>query len=215
MQRSEEWHRMRRDKLTASNVGALLGLCSYTSRSTALRRARGCDDFRGNAATRYGCMMEDDVCKWYEAWSVGRGGEKVHHDGFQVHPQYNFMGGSPDGLLGERGILEIKCPYNQRWAKLEGNLSLSYYMQCQALLWAYGREWVHFVMYAGPLLGTSVRKVTVDHDLLHKLLPILTKIHEDVSTKRSAPRSINSKQVKEWVAQSQLFHTTLVERDIL
>lgn len=211
MQRTEPWFNDRRNKLTASNIGALLGLCNYTSRTTALRRARGLDDFCGNDATRYGTMMEGTVLEVYEQWKK----KKTHADGFRIHPCYDWFGGSPDGLVGEEGIVEIKCPYNQHWVKLEGNLSLSYYMQCQTLLWSYGREWLDFVMYAGPLRGCSVRRVTVDWSLLHKLLPIMEKIMQDVREKRGVPRSINSPKVKEWVAQSQLFHVSLVEKDIL
>ena len=211
MQRSDEWHEQRRNKLTASNLGALLGLCSYTSRSTALRRARGLDDFCGNTATRYGTMMELPTLKLYERWK----GVTTHADGFKIHPLYTWFGGSPDGLVGNDGIVEIKCPYNQHWAKLEGTLSFSYYMQCQMLLWSYGREWLDFVMNAGPLRGCSVRKVTRDAQLLEQLLPILEKVAQDVRDKRGVPRAINSTKVKEWVAQSQLFHVTLLQKDIL
>ena len=210
-QKTPEWKDIRCNRITASNLGAILGCCNFTTRSTALRRARGCDDFCGNAATQYGCMMEHKVLLLYEEYK----GVKTHADGFRVHPQYEWMGGSPDGLIGTDGIVEIKCPYNQRWAKLEGNLSLSYYLQCQLLLWSYGRTWLDFVMHAGPLRGCSVRRVTVDHALFEKLLPILQKIAEDVREKRKAPRAINSPKVKEWVSQSQLFHVQLIERDIL
>ena len=191
MQRSDEWHVRRKDKITASNVGAMLGLCSYTSRKQALQRARGCDEFRGNSATRYGCMMERTVLGWYEAWKRADVGREVAcvDDGFHNHPQHPWMGGSPDGLVEEDGIVEIKCPYNQRWAKLEGPLSATYYMQCQMLLWSYGRAYVDFVMYAGQR-GCSVRRVTVDHELQEQLLPILEACHTDVRTKRNALRSI-------------------------
>ena len=31
-----------------------------------------------------------------------------------VHPEYPFLCTSPDGLIGEDGLLEIKCPYSAR-----------------------------------------------------------------------------------------------------
>lgn len=161
-------------------------------------------------------MMERTVLDWYQTWKrtdVGRDVACVE-DGFHNHPMHPWMGGSPDGLVEEDGIVEIKCPYNQRWAKLEGALSATYYMQCQMLLWSYGRAYVDFVMYAGQR-GCSVRRVTVDHQLQEQLLPILEACHADVHTKRKALRSIDTPRVKAWIAQSQLFHTSQVAKDIL
>ena len=217
MQRSDTWLAIRKDKVTASNVGALLGLCSYTPRKQALRRARGIDDFCGNTATRYGSMMEGQVLGMYEAWKGKELGREFtcEMDGFHKHPRYPWMGGSPDGLVEDDGLVEVKCPYNQRFARLEGPLSATYYLQCQTLLWSYGRKYVDFVMYAGPQRGCSIRRVTVDNNLLQKVLPLLEKCYADVQEKRSVPRALSSAKVKEWVFQSQLFHTTELERDIL
>ena len=44
-QGSPEWLEARKGKLTASNVGAALGLCSWTSRKVAYARAMGTDTF--------------------------------------------------------------------------------------------------------------------------------------------------------------------------
>ena len=51
-QRTPGWHEARRGKLTASNLAALLGQVSYTSRKQAYLRALGKDPFSGNQATR-------------------------------------------------------------------------------------------------------------------------------------------------------------------
>ena len=50
-QRTPAWHAARQGKLTASNLGASLGMVSYTSRAVAFRRVLGIDKFEGNVAT--------------------------------------------------------------------------------------------------------------------------------------------------------------------
>ena len=161
--------------------------------------------------------MEHKVLKIYEEWKKKEMGEEFacQVDGYHIHPQYEWLGGSPDGLVGGDGLVEIKCPFNQQFAKLSGPLSLTYYLQCQTLLWSYGRQFIDFVMYAGPQRGCSVRRVTVDYDLFRKLLPVLEVCKEDIRTKKDMPRAIQSKRVKEWIGQSQLFNTTELARDIL
>ncbi len=109
-QRTEAWHAARRGKLTASNLGALLGQVSYTSRAEAFRRALGTDEFQGNEATEWGTANEPNGIAYYEQVT----GNKVVETGLHTHPNYNWIAGSPDGLVGSEGIVEIKCPYWQR-----------------------------------------------------------------------------------------------------
>ena len=66
-QGSPEWHAARKGKLTASNVGAALGLCSWTSRKVAYERAIGTDTFEGNEATRWGTDNEPNALAAYSA----------------------------------------------------------------------------------------------------------------------------------------------------
>ena len=40
-------------------------------------------------------------------------GVSVEPAGFVVHPRLSFIGATPDGLVGEDGLLEIKCPLHR------------------------------------------------------------------------------------------------------
>jgi hypothetical protein len=66
--------------------------------------------------------------------------------------EYEFnSGGSPDGLVGEDGILEIKCPFTIT-SHLEHKLydvseKPEYYYQCLGYLLITGRKWVDFLSY--------------------------------------------------------------------
>lgn len=65
------------------------------------------------------------------------------------HPEYSFVSGEPDGLVGEDGIIEVKCP-KCKWhlANLrDGEQISNYYNQMQGYLWITGREWADFVSY--------------------------------------------------------------------
>lgn len=73
------------------------------------------------------------------------------------------MEASPDGLIGEETILEVKCPYNQRnyaftdetipylWKNIYGNVYLEethpYYYQIQCRLMVTGRKYASLLIY--------------------------------------------------------------------
>jgi hypothetical protein len=91
-------------------LGAALGQVSYTSRPEALRRALGTDEFKGNPATEHGCNNEMNGVTDYQIMT----GNLVEPTGLWLHPHYAWLAGSPDGLVGEEGMVEVKCPFYTR-----------------------------------------------------------------------------------------------------
>lgn len=66
------------------------------------------------------------------------------------HPDFDFVGGTPDGLVGEDGLIEVKCPFNpvNHLANLRsGEQIMDYRWQIQGYLWITGRKWCDFVSY--------------------------------------------------------------------
>jgi YqaJ-like recombinase protein len=68
---------------------------------------------------------------------------------------YDFnAGGSPDGLIGDDGIIEIKCPFtitSHLTHKLDKLIEIGkkeYYWQCLGYLLITGRQWIDFVSYS-------------------------------------------------------------------
>ena len=55
-----------------------------------------------------------------------------------------MVGGSPDGLVGDDGLIELKCPKveNHLLNLARGVVPSKYVPQCQGLLWVTGRAWV-------------------------------------------------------------------------
>ena len=73
----------------------------------------------------------------------------VEQSGFLLHPDYEYAGCSPDGLVGNDGIIEMKCPKSPT-IHLERFLSGvpdEYMPQIQGNLWVTNRNWCDFVSY--------------------------------------------------------------------
>jgi putative phage-type endonuclease len=156
-QGSPEWHAARIGKLTASNVGAALGLCSWTSRKVAYERAIGTDTFEGNDATRWGTANEPNALVAYSAHT----GNLVEPTGLHVHEHAPWLAGSPDGLIGTEGMVEAKCPY---WSKTpHQTIPLYYYLQINLCLECADREWCDFISWTPG--AHKVIRVTRDRDL--------------------------------------------------
>lgn len=73
------------------------------------------------------------------------------------------LGFSPDGLVGEEGLLEIKCPRAKTHLNtiLADEVPSQYMPQCQAGLLVSGREWLDFASYVGGM-PLWVRRVYPD-----------------------------------------------------
>lgn len=166
-QRTPGWFAARRGKLTASNLGALLGQVSYTSRAEAYRRALGTDTFSGNEATEWGVNNEMNGIKDYMAST----GNIVTPTGLHTHAHYDWLAGSPDGLVGDDGIVEIKCPYHFKRGcdtRVHTRVPGHYWLQMNALLEITQREWCHYVSWAPE--GMAIFLIERDQETFQYLL---------------------------------------------
>lgn len=113
-QRSEAWFEQRKNLITASNVGAILGLDPYRTPDDVMRQMvrdwHGAErEFTGNAATEWGVFNEKTAREQFEMMY-----EPVTECGFFVSEEHPWLGAIPDGLVGSNGLLEIKCPFGLR-----------------------------------------------------------------------------------------------------
>jgi putative phage-type endonuclease len=114
-QRSKEWFEARKGRVTASMVGAILGLDPNCTREEAMRRMvrsyQGLpSEFVGNIATQWGVTHEDEAREAFEY----KYGMIVYPAAFAVRFDCDWIGASPDGHIGEGSLLEIKCPFGLR-----------------------------------------------------------------------------------------------------
>lgn len=99
-----------------------------------------------NAAMAWGTQQEPYARMAYEVET----GAFVEEAGFIKHPTIPWVGGSPDGLIGEDGLIEIKCPYVSSVhveTILSGEMPSDHYQQVQGLMWVTGRCWVDFCSF--------------------------------------------------------------------
>lgn len=165
-QRSEEWFALRKDKLTTSTFSTALGFWKGTRRHELWQEKVFTVDEQlietsKSHAMEWGVLNEAAAIERYKSIT----GRDVNSYGFAVHPQeqFNWVGASPDGLLGyfpDGGILEVKCPFNK--GKPEVGLPWSkmpfYYMpQVQGQMEIMDRDWVD--LYCWTPNGSTVFRV--------------------------------------------------------
>ena len=85
-----------------------------------------------------------------EYWQ--RFGTDVDQTGFVLHPRLDYLGSSPDGLVGKDGGLEIKVPlFSTHCAYLEsGEIPEEYMLQMYTNMLCCERKWWDFVSYCPP-----------------------------------------------------------------
>lgn len=178
-QRSPEWHKQRVGLVTGSSVGAILHLDPYATRDDVLRRMvreyHGYpSEFQGNIATEYGTNNEPIALMHYEREYKNY----VDKAGFVAH-ENGWLGASPDGYIGDEGLIEIKCPYSRR--KDADFISISeqphYMAQIQVQLECTGREWCDFYQWSKH--GHMLERVYRDNKWLDENLPRLKQFHAE------------------------------------
>ncbi len=154
-QGTPEWLALRAGKFTGSRFADLMATTRSgpsASRANlittlALERLTGEPESTfQNDAMRRGSELEPLARGAYEAHT----GELVTCVAFVVHPSLDYCGVSPDGLLGDDGLLEIKCPASQAKhlaALRDGSHAAEYKWQIQGQLWVTGRQWCDAVSY--------------------------------------------------------------------
>lgn len=170
-QNSPEWDAIRLGKFTASAVDNLFmakTTAGYRNcvRKAAFERLTGerPDGFYGNWMAR-GHEMEEEGIRQYELFTF----QKVQIVGFCEHDNGN-EGCSPDGLVGEDGMMQLKSPkystifdhyMNTKEPEDVKALGRSYFHQVQMEMKETGRKWSDFVLYH-PNLPIYIRRVQAD-----------------------------------------------------
>ncbi len=179
-QGSEEWHEIRRGCITGSKFcvarerlknGSPSAKAMLYAKDIARERCGGkAADVFQNSAMRAGVEQEPIARAAYEEAT----GSLVEPVGFFKTDDGAF-GLSPDGLIDDDGVLEIKTMVgsdNLFTAVADGDLS-AFIDQCNGYLWLLGRQWVDLVLWAPDLEGLGLRmvvkRITRDEAAIEKL----------------------------------------------
>jgi len=166
-QRSEEWRLLRLGRLTGSR--AKDALATIKSGEAAARRdlrmqlcierLTGIPTENGyvNADMQWGIDHEAEAIAAYEALS----GALVEPIGFCEHDEW-MAGTSPDGFVGDDGILSVKCPRSANHAGyLRGGVEpREHAAQNTHELWLTDRKWIDFVSF-DPRMPDGLRLFVV------------------------------------------------------
>jgi len=168
IQGSDEWLEQRRGIVTASVVGQLV--------TPSTRKPANNDASRGITAqlvaeriTGYTdpSYINDDMLRGIEDEPRARDlyaefyKRTVTETGFLLRKEDTWqLGYSPDGLVGDDGLIEIKAPRAKTHLRtiLSGEVPAQYMAQCQAGLLVSGRAWIDFISFSGgmPMWHTRV-----------------------------------------------------------
>ena len=155
-QGTEEWLRSRLGKVTASKFKDVMtngrgGAASKTAESYMMELIAEklvqapVNDF-SSPAIKHGNDNEPHARSVY-SWRTGSPVETV---GFATHIEHPDVGASSDGLVGDEGIIEIKCPYNPTnhlHTLTSQCFPKQYEWQIQGQLWVLQRKWCDFVSF--------------------------------------------------------------------
>ena len=169
-QRSDEWFEVKRGKLGASHAQAIQaqgkGLDTYILELMAEYYSNGVTESYTNENMERGNELEAQARAIYELET----GNEVQEVGFVEYDSY--VGCSPDGMVGEEGLVEIKCPTNKVFFAymLDGKIDTKYWWQMQMQLMITGRKWVDYVVY-NPNYDKSIiiQRVEPDPEAFNKL----------------------------------------------
>jgi len=168
-QGAQQWHDIKCGKVSASNfskVYSTRGPTKGSARDTyfwrlVYERVSGLpSDTYVNDAMLRGIELEQEAREHYEMVT----GNKVQQVGFIELDDY--IGCSPDGLVKEDGLLEVKCPNGSthcRYIKA-GKLPAEYKAQVQGQLWVTSRKWCDFISYCPAHKYIPMFKIRVERD---------------------------------------------------
>ena len=169
-QRTEEWYNIRKGKMTASNAEIIIangkGLETYIYNLMAEYYSSAEKENYINADMQRGIDLEPEARLEFEFYTD----LDVQEVGFI---EYNeFIGVSPDGLVGDDGLIEIKCPNDSIYFKLllSNNIKPEYIAQMQMQMYVTERQYCYFVSY-NPNFEKSlyIKKINRDEEMIEKL----------------------------------------------
>ncbi len=200
-QRTEEWYQMRLGKVTASRIYDIVNKTKkgdYTQKREDYMNELLCERLTGrheetyiHSAMQRGIDLEAQARQIYELETAN----DVTEIAFVPHPRIEMSGASPDGLIDDDGLIEIKCPktsthldfLNRKEPKLEYICQMQWQMACT------GRKWCDFVSYDNRLpenLAYHSIRVFRDDDFIADLEKEVIKFLNELDEKISKIQSI-------------------------
>lgn len=196
IQGSPEWFALRVGKVTASRVADVIAKtktgwgasrANYMAELIAERLTGEPAEKYTNAAMAWGTEKEPDARAAYEFFRDAA----VTEIGFVDHPSISMTGASPDGLVGDDGLVEIKCPNTATHLDtlLSQTVPAKYVTQMLWQMEVTGRAFCDFVSYDPRLpesMSLFVKRVERDDKRISELRSSVVEFLEEVEQKMIA-----------------------------
>jgi len=203
-QGTEEWLKKRLGKITGSTIHKIMSLKENSSTRAKLLQDLTLERISGSPTKNIvtgpmarGLELESEARNAYELKN-----QKVILTGFINHPTIKEAGASPDGLVGEDGIIEIKCLNIKNHNEIVNKQTLpkQYNLQIQFQLACTNREWCDFVAYHPesdhPLY---VKRVLPEYDLIKEIHEKAIIFVGEVEEKYRAMKERNSEELYKYL----------------
>lgn len=169
-QRSDEWFQAKMGKMSASNADTILangkGLETYIYSLMAEYYSKGEKVHYTNADIERGILLEPEAKIEFQFYT----GLDIKEVGYVEFNEYILV--SPDGLIDDDGLIEIKCPNDSIYFKLllNDNIKPEYIAQMQMQMYITDRQYCYFVSY-NPNFEKSlyIKKINRDEEMIDKL----------------------------------------------
>jgi putative phage-type endonuclease len=158
IQRTDDWYTARLGKATASRFADVMASIR-SGEAASVKNYRAELVAERLTGKKYSELTGRDFTSFEMQWGTDneplarlhyslRSHNEVEECGFFEHESL-AAGASPDGLIGEDGTIEIKCPNTATHIETlrTGKVPNHYYPQVQGQLWITGRRWADFVSF--------------------------------------------------------------------
>lgn len=203
-QRSPEWYAARLGKVTASRVADIIAKtktgystsrANYMAELVAERLSGKSGDSYSNAAMQWGTEQEPNARAAYESAK----GVLVQEVGFVPHPTIGDAGASPDGLIDNVGLIEIKCPFTATHIDFLTTDAIpdKYITQMQWQMACTGRLWCDYASYDPRLperMQLKIKRVPRDPFIISNLEMEVTQFLLDLTAKITKLKSLYGDQ---------------------
>lgn len=217
---------LRVGRVTASRVPIILGLSPYETRGGLLR------EMVREAFGAPSEWVDDDLKSWgknheeqaREAYEKATGNLVLDAQDFVVHPEIEWGGCSPDGLVDADGMFEAKCPPPRRGKWTSFQKKPHYLAQIQWQLACTGRAWCDGVIWRpfseADYLGCEpliIERIAADPDWLPnhlgQLAEFIAEYREIIADEtRAAPflaPVVQTRTDAEWADAAARYQATL------
>ena len=200
-QRTDDWFAARLGKVTASSLHKVLARtktgygadrANYLTQLVLERVTNSKAEGYINAEMQWGIDQEPFARAAYEAHT----GVLVDEIGFMPHPTIEMSGASPDGLVGDSGMVEIKCPSSKTalecWLSADP-VESKYFAQMQWQMACAGRAWCDYVVFDPRMPQKAqlfIYRVNRDDEWLATTEKEVVKFLAEVDAKVAALRKI-------------------------